>query len=88
MKRMAGGAPGAAQARDPPIREYPPSCQEVETVASELKGYRAAGVCEVPAELQGGWRRHDAMVAYCNSKGVIHRCCPQGMEKRPSPLNL
>ena len=50
-ERLAGGVQRAVVAPVPPIREDPPSCQEVERVASELKGGRAAGVCGIPAEL-------------------------------------
>ena len=50
-ERLAGGVQHAVAAPDPPIREDPPSYQEVERVVSELRGGRAAGVCGIPAEL-------------------------------------
>ena len=67
---LAYGAPRTAMAPDPPIRDDPPSCREVERVSSELKGFVGS--------LQSCSRQVERaeMVAYCNSTSVVHRCCP------------
>ena len=47
-ERLAGGVQHAVAAPDPPIREDPPSYQEVERVVSELKGAELLGCTESP----------------------------------------
>ena len=75
-ERLAEGGPRTMVAPDPPIREDPPSYQEVKRVVSELREGRAAGVCGVPAELlkAGGdcmtrWLR--AIIVQVWSTGVV-----------------
>lgn len=36
---------------DPPISEDPPTLNEFREAISKLKGGKAAGICEIPAEL-------------------------------------
>ena len=59
-----------------PIREDPPSYQEIKRVVSELRDGRANWVFGIPAELLKGGE-----IACYNGTGVVHRCCPPWLEQ-------